>query len=244
MFLYSVYSICRALKAPHFAATKCQSSSKKFAVKNSYLKKGYYIFDKDLYFATNSKCLPKSGIECMSEKIEIKKSGSGAVIFIAGKMKNWHESVLLAWLVLWTVCGIYIMYSFFQITNQDEKMFLLVYLAFWAYFEYMAARAWIWRRKGKEILKIGEGRLEIRNNLKGFGNPKTYFIDNIKDLKVNTSNSNNSFAGTYNKSFWIVGGGSIAFTHLGKEVIFGRQLNAEDCQKVLTALRKYFKRKK
>jgi len=179
----------------------------------------------------------------MSERVEIKKDGNGIVIFISGKMKKWHESLLFGWLVIWALCGFYVMAFLFQELSFEEKMFLLAYLAFWGYFEYMAARAWIWRKKGMEILKLGDGNLHMQNNLPTFGSPKSYFLENIKNLGI-IQREENSFSSSYFSSFWIIGGETISFEYFDKTVILGKQLSREDSQKVLTALRKFLKRKK
>ena len=179
----------------------------------------------------------------MSDRIEIKKDGNGIIICISGKMKKWHESVLFGWLAAWSFCGIYIMFFFLQPLSFDEKIFLLAYLAFWAYFEYMAARAWIWRKKGVETIKLNDGNLSMDNNLPTFGGHKSYFIENIKNLGF-IEKKKNSFSSSYFSSFWIIGGETISFEYFGKLVALGKQIEQEDAQQVLTVLRKFLKRKK
>lgn len=179
----------------------------------------------------------------MNNRVEIKKDGNGLLIFISGKMKKWHESLLFGWLAMWSFCGIYVMVFLFQPLAFEEKMILLAYLSFWGYFEYMAARAWMWRKKGKEIIKLGDGNLSMQNNLPTFGSPKSYFLENIKNLEL-IERPKNSLAGSYFSSFWIIGGETISFEYFGKKVVLGKQLNKEDSQKVLNAIRKFLKRKR
>jgi hypothetical protein len=133
------------------------------------------------------------------------------------------------------------MVFFFQPLSLEEKLFLLVYLAFWAYFEYMAVRTWAWRKWGKEIIEVEAGELRISANLKTFGSPAKYFTQNIKNF--GPIRKSTSFSSVYFNSFWILGGESLGFDYMGKKVAFGKQLDSEKAQKLSSLLRKYFKKK-
>ncbi|MBL7918186.1 MAG: hypothetical protein JNM96_07295, partial [Bacteroidia bacterium] len=60
--------------------------------------------------------------------------------------------LMFLWLLAWSVCGIIVLANYFKLTTQDAKLFTIIYLSFWAYFEYKIVRAFIWRRSGKEKL--------------------------------------------------------------------------------------------
>ena len=44
--------------------------------------------------------------------------------------------VLFLWLLAWTVCGIIVAANYFKLDSRDAKIFILVYLSFWAYYEF------------------------------------------------------------------------------------------------------------
>jgi hypothetical protein len=179
--------------------------------------------------------------EKIGERIQIEKDKQQLRVEVSGKIKNWQESVLFAWVLMWTLCGLYVMVFFFQPLSFEEKMFLLVYLTFWAYFEYIAVRTWAWRKWGKEIIEISNGEMRLSSNLKTFGAPQKFFTQNVKNFGVVKKTT--SFASVYFNSFWIIGGESIGFEYMGKKVAFGKQLSEQEAQKLSSLIRKYFKKK-
>jgi hypothetical protein len=176
----------------------------------------------------------------IGERIDFRKDGKELYIEISGRIKRWQESVLFGWLVLWTLCGVYIAIFIFTDLSMDEKVFLLVYLSFWAFFEYKAAQAWLWRKWGKERIKIVDGVLEIKNDIRGYGTVKRYFVQNIKEFgKINTDRK--SFGAIYFNSFWMVGGETIGFKHLGQKVALGRQLKDDETMSLVRLMKKSLK---
>ena len=178
----------------------------------------------------------------IGERIEFWKEKSNVTVHISGKVKGWQESLLFAWLIMWSLCGLYIAFYFFQAKVTEEKIFLFVYLIFWGYFEYIVGKTWFWRKWGKEVIKIHEGNLEITNQIRKSGNTERYFTQNISELGL-VKNTNLSFVAVYFNSFWIRGGEVLSFKYMGKEIRFGRQLSEEEAKRLLTVLRKYFKKK-
>ncbi|MGB0403936.1 MAG: hypothetical protein ACPGEG_07555 [Salibacteraceae bacterium] len=178
----------------------------------------------------------------IGERIEFWKEKSSVKIHISGKVKGWQESLLFAWLLLWTLCGIYIAVYFFQAVVTEQKVFLFVYLIFWGYFEYIVGKTWFWRKWGKEVIYIHEGNLELTDQIREAGKTQRYFTQNISELTL-VKNSNLSFVAVYFNSFWVRGGETISFKCLGKEVRFGKQLTEEEAKRLLTVVRKYLKKK-
>src|SRR3954466_3641234 len=73
------------------------------------------------------------------------------------KKKLW---ALFLWLMAWTICGVIVFANYFNMTTKETKIFIIVYLSFWAYFEYKIARAYTWKKFGKEKLWIKKGKLQ------------------------------------------------------------------------------------
>ena len=76
------------------------------------------------------------------------------------KRKLW---ILFLWLMAWTVCGMIVFANYFNLTNRDTKIFIIVYLSFWVYFEYKIGRAYTWKKFGKE--KFKQKILEFINSM-------------------------------------------------------------------------------
>lgn len=161
---------------------------------------------------------------------------------ISGKIEKWKETLLFVWGIAWSFCGIYIIMFFFGEGPKDEKVFLTVYLAFWAYFEYKVINIWLWRKFGKERIRVTQDALEIKNDVLGYGVVKRYFKDNIKDFGIIQYKAS-SFNTVYGKSFWVIGGEGVGFDHLGSKVAFGRQIEEKESLQVEKLLKKHLKKK-
>ncbi|UTW60807.1 hypothetical protein KFE98_12305 [bacterium SCSIO 12741] len=181
--------------------------------------------------------------ETIGERISVVRERQFLEVLISGKGKVWQESVLFAWVLMWTLIGIYIIsYMFMVDMTGEQRIFFLGYLVFWGYFEYTWGRAWFWKKFGVERIRISDGHLEIKNDVRGYGKVKRYFLENIHDLGVINQNEK-SFSAVYFRSFWTVGGETVGFEYMGQKVILGRQLPAEEARRVASLIRKYLKRK-
>jgi hypothetical protein len=147
-------------------------------------------------------------------------------------------AIMFLWLLAWTVCGIIVFANYFQVTNRDAKIFIIVYLSFWAYFEFKIGRAFIWKKFGREKLWIKKGKIQYQREISGKGKVREYDLELINDLEV-IEVSDTSFADTINQSFWIKGGERLQFQCQSKVVRFGMQLNDDETLNVFKALKNF-----
>jgi hypothetical protein len=148
--------------------------------------------------------------------------------------------ILFLWLMAWTVCGIIVFANYFKLTSRDAKLFIIVYLAFWFYFEFKIGRAFLWKKFGKEKLWIKHGKLFYQREVSGRGNIKEYDIQLVNNLRL-IELSHASFADQFNKSFWVKGGERLEFDYQAKTVRFGMQLEDDEARTVLTELKQFVK---
>jgi hypothetical protein len=146
--------------------------------------------------------------------------------------------LLFLWLLAWTVCGLIVFGNYFQITNREAKIFIIVYLSFWAYYEYKIGRTFLWKKFGREKLWIKKGKIQYQREVSGKGKIREYDIELVNDLEI-IELSKSSFADTINQSFWIKGGERLQFQCQSKTVRFGMQLNEEETRKVFNALKNF-----
>jgi len=177
----------------------------------------------------------------IGERINYKTEAGNLEVSISGKIPKWQESLLFFWVLAWSLCGIFIVQYLFGDWPRDQKLFLVVYLAFWAFFEYKAVHAWLWRKFGFESIIVKDGQLFLKNNILDKGKTIKYFTQNIKDFGWLSSNPK-SFGNVYFKSFWLVGGETIGFVHFGQKVTFGMQLEEREAAKLIGLIRKHFKK--
>ena len=121
-------------------------------------------------------------------------------------------NIMLLWLLAWTACGFIVFANYFQLTSKDAQLFVIVYLSFWFYFEYKIARAFIWKKYGREKIWLKKGKLFYQKEISGKGKIKEFDLELVSDLKI-IELSHTSFADTINQSFWIKGGERIQFQH-------------------------------
>ncbi len=145
--------------------------------------------------------------------------------------------ILFLWLFAWTVSGLIIITSYAQM-QQNAKVFMIVWLAFWAYFEFKIIRVFMWKRFGKEKLWVKNRTVFYRREINGRGKIKQYDINLMSGLKVIEVEKTN-FADSFNQSFWVKGGERIQFTCQSKIVKLGMQLPDEDAIKIVSELSKF-----
>ncbi len=172
-----------------------------------------------------------------SERIKVAEEGKSSKIWISAKIDSWKQTLLLAWFAAWTFCGIVVASQLWADLSRDMYVFVVVYLSFWAYFEYKIAHAVLWRLYGKEIILIEPDSLKVKRDIRGYGRVVPYFKENIKKLRIVEKNPR-SFAQSFNNSFWVIGGEQIVFENLGSSQGFGLQLNDGEAKKLLQYVRK------
>ncbi len=147
--------------------------------------------------------------------------------------------LLFLWLFAWSICGVIVFVNFFKLDNKDARLFIIIYLSFWAYFEYKILRTFIWKKWGKEKLWIKKGILHYQREVSGKGKINEYNLELVNNLSV--IELNNSFADSFNQSFWVKGGERLEFQHQSKMIRFGLQLEEKEAQTILKELKRFIK---
>jgi hypothetical protein len=175
-------------------------------------------------------------MESIGKRISILEKNNVFSVVIYGQYEKWKTIALFIWLLAWTVCGFIFITYFFAIQDKQAKIYFVVFLSFWAYFEYRMAKALMWRRSGKEKLWIKEGILHYQRDINGRGKIAKYQTDAIQDLTLVESKPM-SWVENMNNSFWVIAGEKLFFTHLGKQVKFGIQLQENEGKQLLKILK-------
>ncbi len=149
-------------------------------------------------------------------------------------------NLLFLWLMAWSVSGIIVLANYFKLTNDSAKMMIIVWLAFWAYFEFKIIRVYMWKRFGKEKLWIKNGVLLYQQDINGKGKIKEFDLNLISDFDI-IPLTTGSIADTFSQTFWVKGGERIEFSCQSKLIKFGMQLNDDDANKIINALHKFIK---
>ena len=182
-------------------------------------------------------------MKVLGDRISILKKEDLLSIVILPTVDKKKLGILFLWIFAWTVCGVIVFINYFKLQNQDAKVFLIGYLAFWAYFEFKIVSTFIWKKNGKEKLWVQNGIVHYQRELNKKGKINEYNISLIDDFKI-IDLSNTSFADTINQSFWVKGGERLEFISQGKAVRFGMQIKDEEERLLFNEINKFIFGKK
>jgi len=178
-----------------------------------------------------------SEVTFIGDQVSYRLKPDGCSVVITARTERWKETLLVVWVLAWTICGAYFLYELSLPHPRETKMALVIMLFFWFYFELKIGRAMLWRLWGYEQVLFSKGRFSIKRSIKGYGKRHDYFTDNINHFhKVDMPA--NSFLSFMENSFWVLGGERIYFEHLSKKVALGRQLDEETTVKLISFLNK------
>jgi hypothetical protein len=150
-------------------------------------------------------------------------------------------NLLFLWLFAWSVSGVIVLANYFKLTQDNAKMMIIVWLAFWAYFEFKIVRVYMWKRFGKEKLWVKNGSLQYQQDINGRGKIKEFDLNLISEISV-IELVNGSIADTFSQTFWVKGGERLEFTCQGKVIKIGMQLEDKEASKITTAINKFLKK--
>ncbi len=184
----------------------------------------------------------------IGERISYQMGEDDLTVYIKGSSKSDKNKILFLkiWVVLWTILGAAMFAGLFMNFSGDEKLFIFIYLFFWAYFEYKIAYAYYFRKYGMEVVYIQNDKIILRKDiLTKRGKERTTDLEEKKPFRIVADK--NSFTANFYNSFWVVTGGTIAFGEKRKEQRFGSLLNEDDRLKLTGLMNKsihHFRTKK
>lgn len=177
-----------------------------------------------------------NNIEVIGKRISTLKADGVSSFVIIPTAANWKLYLLFAWLFLWTVSGVVVMVNYFTLTDVNAKIMILVWLGFWAYFEFRTGRTFLFKRFGKEKIWIKNGKFNYWKDIAGRGKKLEFDIELIRDLQLIEKNKRDFFQ-FMNESFWVMGGETISFGYGAKIYRIGIQLNEEDAKELLKQIK-------
>jgi hypothetical protein len=183
----------------------------------------------------------KNDMKVISERISILRKDNLLSIVILPTTDRKKLVLLFLWLMAWTVCGIIVFMNYFRITDTDAKLFLIIYLSFWAYFEFNITRTFIWKKFGREKIWIQDGILNYQKEINRKGRIKEYDLNLLTPLRV-VELRGTSLADTINQSFWVRGGERIEFNTQAKTTRFGMQISDKEAAEVVKEINGFVKK--
>ena len=121
-------------------------------------------------------------MEFISERVSVERSAGRTSVVISARPTPLQRTLLVTWLVAWTCCGAYFVYTLVNGVDAELRRGLLVMLAFWAYFEFHVLRTFLWRTRGFELWRLVGGVFTVKQSLWRFGKARDHFVDNMEDF--------------------------------------------------------------
>lgn len=177
----------------------------------------------------------RKGMERISERVRIEEGATGLRVRIAAYRESAKQRILTLWVVLWSLCGLFVAAQLFTAIPGQQKLILIVFLAFWGYFEYMALYALIWRYSGEEELRIGEGELLIESRILSKKKAARYALSKVKALRV-IEHEEEAFRTQLESAYYVLGRPMLGFEYDGTPVRFGEKLSETEAKELATRL--------
>jgi len=171
-------------------------------------------------------------MKVISPRLSILKKENVLSIVILPTGDKRKLGLLFLWLFAWSVCGIIVLVNYFTLKDANSKLFTIIYLSFWAYFEFSIARTYVWKKFGKEKLWIQNNTLHYQREINKKGKILEFPLDLISKFRF-LEISKASFTDSINQSFWVKGGERLEFDAQAKVIRLGMQLSDEETRIVL-----------
>ncbi len=171
-------------------------------------------------------------MKVISPRLSILKKENVLSIVILPTGDKRKLGLLFLWLFAWSVCGIIVLVNYFTLKDANSKLFTIIYLSFWAYFEFSIARTYVWKKFGKEKLWIQNNTLHYQREINKKGKILEFPLDLISKFRF-LEISKSSFTDSINQSFWVKGGERLEFDAQAKVIRLGMQLSDEETRIVL-----------
>ncbi|MFT6718046.1 MAG: hypothetical protein ACJAY8_000434 [Sphingobacteriales bacterium] len=181
--------------------------------------------------------MSNSKLKYLSSRVSVKEGVDRFSMVITNSILKWKVHLLQFWMVSWGFCGLVFMYFLSQDGEREFKLGLVIMLVFWALFMFKSIRVYRWRTVGYEKIALENGVLHMGRYFGKRGLPKSIELSNVTDCG-RTQLTETSFAGFFQNSFWVIGGEKLMIRALGKDHIFGCQLNEKEQDQVLKVLTK------
>lgn len=184
------------------------------------------------------------------------EDNDGITTIVINPIRIWWKEILLTlWVMSFTFVGLVMMYMLFTNfaslnyagtpTEEDvdnQVIYGVVFLGFWAYFEYKTVKSLLWYRFGKELIRIDNDAFLLKRSILSYGKANRYFFENMKNVHQRKEEST-SFNTYFENAFWALGTDAIAFDYQGKTKSFGRRIDQKEGRLLLRLIDDRVKKK-
>lgn len=149
---------------------------------------------------------------------------------------------LKIWLIMWTTLGVAMLFGFMLAKSSAEIAFIVIYMAFWFFFEMKVFRAFQFRSKGRERWIFKEDHLVYIREIGKRGLPRMIPYDAIEEIKL-TKQDETGFLANLNRSAFMVAGEGVEVKTSKITILTGVQCDKNESEKLKSLLVKVLKNK-
>jgi len=171
----------------------------------------------------------------MVNRIEQSQEEEGILIRIKAFREDTKQKNLLVWIFAWTFCGLAIGSQLFVDGNPQLRSMLLIFIAFWAYFEFKVIKAYRWRQYGEERILIRKDQLQYGRFISDRGLYRPFNLSQLNPVRE-LKDESNALVKSFSDSYWVIGGEKLAFSYQAKVFAFGLRLTDKDTKKLMKLL--------
>ena len=171
-------------------------------------------------------------MKSIGERISLNEEKSKSTIVIYPVKKAFITALIGAWVAMWWMIGGIMVWSYFNFElGRQEKLIIIIFMAFWAYYAFRVTKQYFWTLWGNEFIKIDGMGLTIKKSIRGFGKANLYFYENISEFKWEVP-KDKSMQASWEASPWVGGGQRLDFEYYKKKIRFGNKLNEKDARRL------------
>jgi hypothetical protein len=177
-------------------------------------------------------------MEILSNRLSVVRTDAGLSIVISSNADRSKSRTVAILLALWIVGGIIMIWSLPSINDGKSKIAMFIWLAFWVYFLYVMFRLWQWKKNGHEVIKIANGVMKYKKDVRGRGWVHDFALAKIQKLRISET-QNPTWLKNIGGDFWNTDCDSLRFNYEDREMSIGYQLEMSERQKLLNVLGEY-----
>lgn len=175
----------------------------------------------------------------LSERVSFKRSPDELTVVITQEVPRLKEALLFAWLIAWFSIGCVFIYYWFVVSEpgSTDRIFFAISTAFWMYFFVKIMKVYLWRKVGKELLRIKGQTLTYRMAFGRFGKVQTYSTEHVKKFGT-VPYDFTKFGEFMDRSSWVIGGDMLGFEYRNKKILLGKQLDNQEARQLARIIEK------
>lgn len=169
-------------------------------------------------------------VHTIGSRISYAWHAESLTVIIDQKIPSTQRMMLEGWFLAWIGVGLATALEMSR-TADGERPFFLIFFAFWTFFAFRVAKVVLWRRIGREMIRITAEGMTVKNAFGDWGRARFFIKENIQRMEV-VRRSPHHFFQNLDQSFWILGGDSLQFSYLRGRFVLGKQLDEVDAARL------------